>query len=132
MPHRVPILILLALGGQGAEQFRACTQHRFQARVLHNSKTALATSRAHRWPGLEVQRIKTAPTLADEIRSMQEFGAHLMIVRNAGGRLSAKLEAARRQGLPVWMIDRPAMPPVPLYPSPSALLQDLSYGMRES
>ena len=119
--------VLLALGGQGAELFRTCPQHQFQARVLSNSKTNLATSAAHRWPGLEIIRISSAPTLNDEMHGMRNFRADLMIVRNSGGTLSAKLEAARRLKRPVWMIARPAMPPVPIYSSPSALLQRLGH-----
>lgn len=125
--HHPPRAVLLALGGQGAELFRTCPQHRFQARVLSNSKTDLATSAAHRWRGLEIQRLAHSPSTRQEMAGMRAFGADVMIVRNSGGRLSAKMEAARRLRLPVWVITRPPMPPVPTYPSPSALLQHLGH-----
>ncbi len=127
--HARPQRVVLALGGQGAELFRACAQHRFQARVLINSKTALATSRAHRWRRLVLLRVATQRGLADELRGLRQFAADLMIVRNAGGGQDAKLTAARRLSLPVWMIDRPAMPPVPLFSSPSALIAAVAAGM---
>ncbi len=127
--HERPQRIVLALGGQGAELFRACPQHRFQARVLINSKTALATSPAHRWRRLDLLRVAPQRDLDDELRGLKGFAADLMIVRNAGGGQDAKLIAARRLSLPVWMIDRPAMPPVPLFSSPSALIARVAAGM---
>jgi len=126
--HLPPKTVLLALGGQGAETFRSCRQHRFQARVLESSKTALATSSAHRWRGLSLIRVGTAPTLGEEMAGLQDLRADLMIVRNAGGSLNAKLLAARRLRLPVWIIDRPPMPPAPTYGSPTALLDALTHG----
>lgn len=119
--------VLLALGGQGAEGFRGIGQHRFQARVLSSSKTALATSAAHRWRGLSLIRVATQRTLAEEMAGMRDFKADLMIVRNAGGAMDAKLEAARRLRLPVWVIARPAMPPMPTFSSSSALLSHLGH-----
>ena len=124
-----PRRVLLALGGQGAEGFRMCSQHKFQARVLVNSNTALATLSSHRWRGLSLIRIDSARTIGDEIHTLRDFSADLMIVRNAGGQLDAKLIAARRLSLPVWMVDRPAMPPVPLFSSPSALIARIMTGM---
>jgi len=123
-----PQRVMLALGGQGAEQFRACPQHRFQARVLRTSRTALATSAAHRWRGLEVVPMDQAPGLGDELAGMRRFAPDLMIVRNAGGAMSAKLAAARRLHLPIWMIARPQMPAVPRFASPAALLAYLVAG----
>lgn len=115
--------ILLALGGQGAELFRALPQHAFTARVLASSKTDLATRYAARWRGLELQRFSGRPTLAEEMATL--CGKDLMILRNAGGPMDAKLTAARRQKTPVWIIDRPAMPPVPIYGSVETLVDAL-------
>lgn len=123
--HAKPKRVLLALGGQGAEQFRKCRQHQFQARVLINSATNLATSSAHRWKGLEIIRVDSRRTVTEEINEICNYRPDLMIVRNAGGPLNAKLDAARRLSLPVWLIDRPPMPPVPLFSSPTALLKHL-------
>ena len=119
--------ILQALGGQGAHCFRACCHHRFQARVLGDSKTPLALHPASRWRGLSLARMTRHPSIADEMRGIQDFKADLMIVRNAGGDAGAKLEAARRLRLPVWMIQRPTMPPVQPYLSSSAALGALAH-----
>ena len=115
--------ILLALGGQGAELFRVLPQHAFTARVLASSKTDLATRYAARWRGLELQRFSGRPTLAGEMATLR--GKDLMILRNAGGPMDAKLTAARRLKTPVWIMDRPAMPPVPIYGSVAALVAAL-------
>ena len=93
--------------------------------MLANSNTALATRAAHRWRGLSIVRIETRQTVATEMARMRRLGADLMIVRDAGGILDAKLTAARRLKVPVWIIDRPAMPQVPIFKSPSALLNYL-------
>lgn len=112
-----PRQVVLALGGQGAELFRACPQHRFLARVLDSSKTALATRYGHRWRGLQLQRFSGSPTLGQEVQAFARFGADLLVCRNAGGPLNAKILAARRLKLPVWMIARPPVPPVPTFAS---------------
>ena len=122
-----PKAVMLALGGQGARRFRACRQHRFQARVLFDSQTPLARQAAQRWRRLEVIRIARKQTVAEEMATLQTFGADLMIVRNAGGTMDAKLDAARRLRLPVWLIERPAMPPVLTFESPRDLLCHLGH-----
>lgn len=48
---------------------------------------------------------------AGEIRLFRRLGVDLLVVKDAGGRAGAKLDAARTLGLPVVMIRRPAPPP---------------------
>lgn len=53
-------------------------------------------------------------TLHDECALLQSEGIEWLVTKNAGGgAAAAKLEAARRRGLPVVMIERPAPPPGP-------------------
>jgi precorrin-6A/cobalt-precorrin-6A reductase len=49
-------------------------------------------------------------SLADELTLMAEHHVNLLVTKNSGGdATSAKLEAARKLGLPVIMVDRPAI-----------------------
>jgi precorrin-6A/cobalt-precorrin-6A reductase len=49
-------------------------------------------------------------TLQDELRLLAEHHIGLMVAKNSGGEATyAKIEAARRTGLPVVMIERPAI-----------------------
>lgn len=48
---------------------------------------------------------------AEELRLFKTLGVDLLVVKDAGGRAGAKLDAARALGLPVVMIRRPAAPP---------------------
>lgn len=54
-------------------------------------------------------------TVAGDIALMQRHGIRHLVTKNAGGHAAeAKLAAARELGLPVVMIDRPALPPRPI------------------
>ena len=51
-------------------------------------------------------------TLSGEIALLQRYRIDVIVTKNAGGSATAaKLTAARRVGIPVVMIDRPAQPP---------------------
>lgn len=53
--------------------------------------------------------------VADEMALFRGLGIDVLVTKNAGGAATAaKLEAARRLGLPVVMIRRPPTPPPPL------------------
>ena len=50
-------------------------------------------------------------TVDDDVALMQRHKIDLVVSKNSGGTGAyAKIEAARRLGLPVLMIDRPALP----------------------
>jgi precorrin-6A/cobalt-precorrin-6A reductase len=50
-------------------------------------------------------------TAASELALMESHQVTVLVTRNSGGTMtSAKLEAARRRGIPVVMVDRPPLP----------------------
>lgn len=60
-------------------------------------------------PGAEVVRARGPFTVADEVALLADSGVEALVTRNAGGD-DAKLVAARRAGVPVVMVRRPATP----------------------
>ena len=97
--------IMLALGRMHADAFAAQPQHFYLLRFVDAPVIPPALPNHH----LLVDR---GPFDADgDMRLMQDHGIDLILCKNAGGTgAQAKLIAARRLGLPVLMIDRPALP----------------------
>ncbi|WP_298397910.1 cobalt-precorrin-6A reductase [Sphingobium sp.] len=114
--------IMLALGRMHADAFAAQPQHLYLMRFV-DAPTAPPTLPNHH---LVVDR---GPFNADgDMRLMQDHGIDLILCKNAGGAgAQAKLIAARRLGLPVLMIDRPALPERLEVHDPGAVLRWLDH-----
>ncbi|NML95732.1 cobalt-precorrin-6A reductase [Novosphingobium olei] len=97
--------VLLALGRMHVEAFAAQPQHHYLLRFVDAPDEP---PRLHDH-GLVVDR---GPfTVAGDRALLQDHGIDLVVSKNAGGTgAEAKLIAARELGLPVLMIDRPAVP----------------------
>ena len=97
--------VMLAVGRMHLAQFAPNPQHRYLLRLVDPPKAALPLPQAH----VVVDR---GPfTEADDLALMQAHGVDLVVSKNAGGSGAyAKIAAARALGLPVIMIDRPALP----------------------
>ncbi|WP_112310144.1 cobalt-precorrin-6A reductase [Pseudogemmobacter bohemicus] len=64
--------------------------------------------------------------LASDLALLRSHRSDLIIAKNAGGcGARAKLDAARQLGLPVWLIDRPALPPADTVSDPAEILARL-------
>jgi precorrin-6A/cobalt-precorrin-6A reductase len=86
------------------EDFAAQPQHRYLLRLV-DEPGALPL------PHCDVVVSRGPFTLADDQALMRRHGVELVVSKNAGGLgARAKLDAARALGLPVLMIDRPALP----------------------
>lgn len=97
--------VMLALGRMHVEAFAARPQHHYLLRFVDSPDQPPALPRH----SLAVDR---GPfTVAGDIKLMQDHAVELVVCKNAGGHgAEAKLLAARQLGLPVLMIDRPAVP----------------------
>jgi len=97
--------VMLALGRMHVEAFAAQPQHHYLLRFV---------DRPERPPTLPRQSlvVDRGPfTVTGDSRLMQVHTIDLVVCKNAGGQgAEAKLLAARQLGLPVLMIDRPAIP----------------------
>lgn len=97
--------VMLALGRMHVEAFAAQPQHHYLLRFVDAPERPPALPRH----SLIVDR---GPfTVTGDSRLMQDHAIDLVLCKNAGGHgAEAKLIAARQLGLPVLMIDRPAIP----------------------
>lgn len=100
-----PCRVMLALGRMHVEAFAVQRQHHYLLRFVDAPMQP---------PGLPHHSliIDRGPfTAAGDSKLMQAHSIDLVVCKNAGGNgADAKLIAARNLGLPVLMIDRPAMP----------------------
>lgn len=97
--------VMLALGRMHVDAFAACPQHHYLLRFV-DTPDQLPALPHHT---LVVDR---GPFCAEgDSALMQRHAIDLVVCKNAGGTgAEAKLIAARQLGLPVVMIDRPAVP----------------------
>ena len=98
-----PARVFLAIGRQNLASFAACLQHRYLLR-LGNAAPELPL------PQAEVVLARGPFTVEGDYALMQAHGITHVVAKNAGGSgAAAKLVAARMLGLPVILIDRPAI-----------------------
>ncbi len=96
--------VFLAVGRMHLEDFAAQPQHHYLLRLV-DEPDALPL------PNCDVVVARGPFTEADDRALMQRHGTELVVSKNAGGTgARAKLDAARALGVPVLMIDRPALP----------------------
>lgn len=96
--------VFLAVGRMHLQDFAAQPQHHYLLRLVDEPETVLLPN-----AGTVVSR---GPfTVEDDVALMRNHGTELVVSKNAGGTgARAKLDAARRLGVPVLMIDRPSLP----------------------
>ena len=97
--------VMLALGRMHLGAFAAQPQHRYILRLVDPPEGPLPL------PDATVIVDRGPFTVAGDMGLMQAHGVRRVVCKNAGGTgAQAKLAAARALGLPVVMIDRPALP----------------------
>ena len=106
--RRLPDLgrrVFISSGRQGIGAFRALSEHWFLIRLIAPPESPLPLPRYEVTPG-------RAPfTVEEEAALLHRHRIDVLISKNSGGAMTyAKIAAARRLGLPVLMLDRPAMP----------------------
>ncbi len=97
--------IMLAVGRMTLPAFEANPQHFYLLRLVDPPKTT---------PGFPEHHVIVARgpfTVDGDLALMREYGIELVVSKNSGGTGGvAKIDAARKLGLPVVMIERPALP----------------------
>lgn len=100
-----PKRIMLALGRMHVEDFAAQPQHHYVLRLVD------APSVAPSLPNHSVVVARGPFDVAGDIALFKDQAVDIVVCKNAGGiGAEAKIQAARALGLPVVMIDRPALP----------------------
>ncbi|MTI03850.1 cobalt-precorrin-6A reductase [Roseibium sp. RKSG952] len=96
--------VFLAVGRMHLEDFAAQPQHHYLLRLVDEPNELPL-------PNCEVVVSRGPFSLDDDLALMKRHGTELVVSKNAGGTgARAKLDAARALGVPVLMIDRPALP----------------------
>ncbi|MFG6178291.1 cobalt-precorrin-6A reductase [Halomonas sp. THAF12] len=101
-----PQRVLLAIGRMHLAAFAARPEHHYVLRLVDLPVDPPPLPR-------HTLTVDRGPfTLEGDLALLREHGVERLVCKNAGGAgAAAKLEAARALGLPVVMIDRPALPP---------------------
>ena len=114
--------VFLAIGRQHVADFAGQPQHRYLLRFVD------APEGPPPLPDAEVVVDRGPFTLAGDQALMATRSIDVVVAKNAGGEgARAKLDAARALGLPVIMIERPAIPPRPAVESVGAVMHWLAH-----
>ncbi|WP_232628632.1 cobalt-precorrin-6A reductase [Methylobacterium sp. Leaf118] len=103
-----PRRVFLTVGRQEVGAFATAPQHAYLVRSIEPLDSLPLPDLA--WIGA-----RGPFSVEDEVALMREFRTDLLVTKNAGGAATyAKIEAARRLGLPVLIVERPPVPEVPV------------------
>ncbi|MCX5513083.1 cobalt-precorrin-6A reductase [Kaistia algarum] len=98
-----PRRVFVTIGRQEAHAFERAPQHHYLFRTIDPIDPPLA------FPHAMVLLARGPLAVEDEMRLMTEHGIELLVAKMSGGAATyAKIEAARRLRLPVYLVDRPA------------------------
>ncbi len=108
-------VVFLAAGQDGMRAFDRPRRFSVLARALEQPEGII-------YPITLIQSLPLK-TAEDEAELLQGHGITHLVCKNSGGTAStAKLQAARKLGLPVLMLARPEMPEGPTYPDMHAIM----------
>ena len=102
-----PKRVFLTIGRQELSVFAAAPHHAYVVRTIEPFGDAL--------PGLTVTELRARGPfgLEDETHLMREAGIEVLVTKNSGGAATyPKIEAARRLGVPVVVVQPPMLPEV--------------------
>lgn len=122
LPER-PARVFLAIGRQTLEAFACRSQHFYLLRLVDAPAAPLPL------PHAQAVIARGPFTLAEDLQLLRTHAITHIVAKNAGGAgARAKLDAARELGLPVILIDRPAVPPRLLRHSVEDIMHWLDHG----
>ncbi len=105
---QAPARVFLAIGRQHLAEFSVAPQHHYMLRLVDPPEGALPL------PQTEIVIDRGPFRLEGDVELMRKHGTEWVVAKNSGGSgARAKIDAAHLLGLPVVMIDRPAIPPRP-------------------
>jgi precorrin-6A/cobalt-precorrin-6A reductase len=112
-----PRCVFLTVGGLQLGAFAVARQHRYLVRTIEQPATIAAL------PSHRLILARGPFSIDDEIRLMRDEHVDVLVTKNSGGAATeAKIAAARRLGIDVIMVERPAPEDVPTFHSVVAIL----------
>lgn len=103
---KTPSRVFLAIGKQSLALFAAKPWHRYLLRLVDPPEQPVPLTQA------DVVIARGPFDLDGDLALLKQHEIELIVAKNAGGAgARAKLDAARALGIPVIMVDRPAVPP---------------------
>lgn len=112
-----PSRVFLAIGRQEIGLFADRPEHHYLLRMVDPPKLTVPL------PDHEVVLGRGPFSEEDDTALLRDRGIELVVSKNSGGTAArAKLDAARALGLPVIMVDRPAMPARRVAASPAEVM----------
>lgn len=124
--NQVPRRVMLAVGRMHLAAFAPNPQHFYLLRLVDPPKDPLPL------PNAQAIVARGPFTQADDEALMEAHGIDIVVSKNAGGTGAyAKIAAARALGLPVIMIDRPAIPDRLQVATPAQVLDWLAHSDTE-
>lgn len=117
---KTPGRVFLAIGRQQLDAFTACSNAWFLIRAIDPPDVSL--------PANTTLILERGPFhLEDELHLLRDHAIDYIVSKNSGGHATyAKIEAARRLGIPVVMVDRPQKHTVPTVDTINGVLANLS------
>ncbi|GAB2174984.1 cobalt-precorrin-6A reductase [Dongia sp. agr-C8] len=117
-----PTRVFLAIGRQNLQAFAVRPEHFYLLRLVDAAPDPLP------FPQAETVVARGPFTEAGDRELLEAHRIQLIVAKNSGGEgARAKLDAARKLGIPVILIDRPAIPPRPVAGSIDAVLDWLDH-----
>lgn len=119
---QVPTRVFLAIGRQNLQAFTIRPEHFYLLRLVDAPPSPLP------FPQADAVIARGPFTEAGDHALLETHRIELIVAKNSGGEgARAKLDAARKLGIPAILIDRPAIPPRPVAGTIDAVLDWLDH-----
>ena len=117
-----PARVFLAIGRQNLHCFAAMPQHHYLLRLVDPATDPLPL------PHIDIVIARGPFVVAQDLALMRDHRIEIVVAKNAGGSgAEAKLTAARDLGLPVIMVNRPALPDRPSFATLAEVMHWISH-----
>jgi len=104
--------VFLTTGNRGLELFEQCKRCNFVVRTVDVPKLNKSASVISAWSDATFLQERGPFTLEKELNLFRQHAITLLVTKNSGGDSTyAKIEAARKMGIPVLIVERPQLKP---------------------
>ena len=105
-------IVFLTTGNRGLEHFEQCKRCNFVVRTVDVPKLDKSATAISAWSDATFLQERGPFTLENELNLFRQHAITLLVTKNSGGDSTyAKIEAARKMGIPVLIVERPQLKP---------------------